>query len=106
MKIRFIYIATTIALFSFSQGFSQEEVKEEKSNIQTYTPSKLLSKGQWDIKWGNNLYTETKFADKDGNSVSKQRGNFFTSSIEVFTGVSDNSRFNIGFLAEFRSNTI
>jgi len=107
MKIRFIHIATTIALFSFSQGFSQEEeVKEEKSNIQTYTPSKLLSKGQWDIKWGNNLYTETKFADKDGNSISKQRGSFFTSSIEVFTGVSENSRFNIGFLAEFRSNTI
>lgn len=37
-----------------------EETQPTQSNIQTYTPSKLLSKGQWDIKWFNNLYTETK----------------------------------------------
>ena len=30
--------------------FSQED-KKQTSNIQTYTPSKLLNNGQWDIKW-------------------------------------------------------
>lgn len=104
--MEFKYIVAAIALLSFSQGFSQEADKNEKSNIQTYTPSKLLNKGQWDIKWGNNLYTETKGADENGKSSAKLRQNFFTSSLEVFTGVSDNNRFNIGFLAEFRSNTI
>jgi len=30
--------------------FSQEEVETiQKSNIQEYTPSKLLNKGQWDV---------------------------------------------------------
>ncbi len=103
MKVRFIQIAVVITLFSFSQVFSQDI--EVKSNIQTYTPSKLLSNGQWDIKWGNNLYTETSFADENGDKQSKLRGNFFTSSLEVFTGISKNNRFNVGFLAEFRSNT-
>lgn len=104
MKIKFGYIVA-IVLFSVIKGYSQEK-ELEKSNIQTYTPSKLLNKGQWDVKWGNNLYTETKFANENGDSKLKLRENFFTSSVEIFTGISDNNRFNIGFLAEFRSNTI
>ncbi len=83
--------------------FSQDE---NKSNIQTYTPSKLLNKGQWDIKWFNNLYTETKFADSNGDSQSKARENYFTSTIEAFTGISDNNSINVGAIIEFRSNTI
>ena len=43
------------------KGFSQENREENQGSvIQTYTPSKLLKNGQWDIKWFNNLYTETK----------------------------------------------
>lgn len=96
-----------VFLFIGFSSYAQEEEKEnDKSNIQTYTPSKLLDKGQWDIKWFNNLYTETKFADANGNSVNKARDNFFTSTIEAFTGISDNNRVNIGAIVEFRSNTI
>lgn len=94
----------TIAL-SFN-AFSQEE-EEKRSNIQTYTPSKLLNKGQWDIKWFNNLYTETK--DLFGPNGSEQdipRNTFFTSTVDVFTGISASSNFNIGLLLEFRSNVI
>ena len=40
-------------------SFSQDD-DTTKSNIQSYTPSKLLKKGDWDVKWFNNLYTETK----------------------------------------------
>ena len=95
-----------IFLFIGLNSFAQEEKESDKSNIQTYTPSKLLNKGQWDIKWFNNLYTENKFADANGNSVNKARENYFTSTIEAFTGISNNNRINIGAIVEFRSNTI
>ena len=94
-----LLIFTTI---TFS-GFSQEEEQEEKSNIQTYTPSKLLNQGQWDVKWFNNLYTQTESTFSNGK---ESRQTFFTSTIDVFTGVSENNRFNVGLLLEFRSNVI
>ncbi|TYA74811.1 hypothetical protein [Seonamhaeicola marinus] len=87
-------------------AFSQEETKEKQGSvIQTYTPSKLLKKGQWDIKWFNNLYTETK-ARFEGNKFDKLRETYFTSTLDVFTGVSENNNFNVGVLLEFRSNVI
>ncbi len=96
-----------IALLVFTaitfSGFSQENQETTKSNIQEYTPSKLLSKGQWDIKWFNNLYTQTKSTFSNG---TEPRETFFTSSIDVFTGVSSNNRFNVGLLIEMRSNVI
>ncbi|WP_396603051.1 hypothetical protein [Algibacter sp. R77976] len=102
-KLIAILVLTAISF----NGFSQEDEAAQKSNIQTYTPSKLLKKGQWDIKWFNNLYTETK--DLFGANGDKQdipRNTFFTSTVDVFTGVSVNSKFNIGLLLEFRSNVI
>ncbi|OSY87156.1 hypothetical protein WH52_12890 [Tenacibaculum holothuriorum] len=105
MKNKLASILVIALSLSFSNGFSQEN-EEEQSNIQTYTPSKLLNKGQWDIKFFNNLYTETKFADSNGNTQNKLRENFFTSTVEAFTGVSENNRINIGAIIEFRSNTI
>ncbi|WP_282136473.1 hypothetical protein [Seonamhaeicola maritimus] len=86
-------------------GFSQEEQEETKSNIQTYTPSKLLKKGQWDIKWFNNLYTETE-SRNNGVKTDKDRETYFTSSFDIFTGVSENSTFNIGLLFDIRSNVV
>ena len=67
----------------------------------------MLNKGQWDIKWFNNLYTETK--DLFGPNGDKQdipRNTFFTSTVDIFTGVSNTSTFNVGLLLEFRSNVI
>ncbi|CAL2103977.1 conserved exported protein of unknown function [Tenacibaculum sp. 190130A14a] len=104
MKSRIISIFILVATLFVSNGYSQEG--DAKSNIQTYTPSKLLNKGQWDIKWFNNLYTETKFADSNGDSQDKLRENYFTSTVEVFTGVSENNRINVGAIIEFRSNTV
>jgi len=102
-----------IALLIFSTitftGFSQEEDNNDqvKSNIQTYTPSKLLKKGQWDIKFFNNLYTQTKSANSSGD-VTKNlpRETYFTSTIDVFTGVSESSKLNVGLLIEMRSNVV
>ena len=91
-KIIILLVFTAIGLTGVAQ-----------SNIQTYTPSKLLKKGQWDIKWFNNLYTETKSTFTSGE---KPRETYFTSSIDVFTGISENNSFNIGLLVEIRSNVI
>ncbi|MFT5846093.1 MAG: hypothetical protein ACJARX_001077 [Psychroserpens sp.] len=91
-----------IIAFTFT-GFSQEGEDQEKSVIQEYTPSKLLNKGQWDIKWFNNLYTQTESTFSEGREA---RQTFFTSTIDVFTGVSEESKFNVGLILEFRSNVI
>jgi hypothetical protein len=104
MNTKKLLLLIVLAIFS-ANSFSQDN-SDTKSNIQSYTPSKLLKKGEWDVKWFNNLYTETKFADGNGNSKSKARENYFTTSLDIFTGVSENSRINIGLLLEYRSNTI
>ena len=105
MNIKFTRIALLVLLFISLQTFGQDDPDSVKSNIQTYTPSKLLDKGQWDIKFFNNLYTETK-ATFDGMKADKPRENYFTSTIEIFSGVSENNRFNLGLIIETRSNTI
>ena len=111
MKIKYKKTAIVVALLIGLQGFTQENevVKEEEnvtqSNIQTYTPSKLLNKGQWDIKFFNSIYTQTKKTDSGSKSTTIPRENFFTSTAEVFTGISDNNRINVGAILEFRSNT-
>ena len=86
-------------------GFSQEDSEEQKSVIQEYTPSKLLKKGQWDIKFFNSLYTQTKSTDAGSNSFTIPRETFFTNTTEIYSGVSQNSRVNIGFIFQIRSNT-
>lgn len=105
-KIIAVLIFTTLTYTGFSQE-DQENDDDQGSVIQTYTPSKLLKKGQWDIKWFNNLYTETKdLFGPNGDKQTIPRNSFFTSTVDVFTGVSENNNFNIGLLLEFRSNAI
>ncbi|WP_405247970.1 hypothetical protein [Cellulophaga sp. Asnod2-G02] len=95
------YIALAVLVLATSFGFAQDE--EEKSNIQQYTPSKLIGKGQYDVKWFNNLYTQTESTFSDGK---EPRQTFFTSSLEAYTGVGENKRWNVGAILEFRSNVI
>ena len=99
-----IHLFLIAAAFTASIGFAQEEQEPELSNIQNYTPSKLLEKGKWDIKWFNNFYTQTK-EDSNGTTRDVPRSSFFTTSLEVFTGASDSKKFNVGFIAEYRYNT-
>ena len=75
------------------------------SNIQAYTPSVLLKKNQWDIKFFNNLYTEKK-SRFNGVTSDKPRENYLTSTLEIFTGVSESRRVNLGLIFEYRSNNI
>lgn len=91
-------------ILAFTVTHAQDEEQNETSNIQNYTPSKLLENGKWDVKWFNNLYTQTK-ADVNGTTIDVPRSNFFTTSLEVFTGVSESKKFNAGLIIEYRSNT-
>ncbi|MEE9362646.1 MAG: hypothetical protein V3U92_08615 [Cellulophaga sp.] len=96
--------------FAMSASFAQDEIadkkQKEKSNIQEYTPSKLLNKGKWDIKFFNSIYTQTKRTDGGTKSISIPRETYFTNTTEIYTGVSDNSRINLGFIFQVRSNTV
>ncbi len=87
---------------------SSQDVEEQEtttSNLFTFSPSKLLSKGQWDIKWFNNLYTETESINDKGQQSTILRQNFFTSSLDIFTGINNSKTLNVGVIFEYRSNT-
>lgn len=78
---------------------------EGLSNVQTFTPSKLLAKGQFDIKFFNSLYTQTRQTTAASSKVIEvPRESFFTSTTEFYVGVSENSRLNVGLIAQYRSN--
>ncbi len=100
-------VLATIALAALAfTGQAQEEDNSGLSNVQTFTPSKLLSKGQWDIKFFNSIYTQTERTDARSTSVTIDRETFFTNTTEIFTGVSKNSRINVGVVFQVRSNTL
>jgi len=92
-----------VSLLSISIFAQATDTNTGGSVIQTLTPSKLISKGQFDIKWFNNLYTETESTFAEGK---QPRQTFFTSTLEAYTGVSDNNRVNVGLILEARSNVI
>lgn len=106
MKIYKYHILVAVFLLSIINLIAQDNQPSTQStqgsNIQNLTPSKLIGKGQWDIKWFNNLYTETE----DTFNGDIPRNVFFTSTLDIFTGVGKNKRVNLGLLLEFRSNTV
>lgn len=88
---------TVIFLLCFQNFTAQED--ENLSNIQEFTPSKLLRKGQWDIKGFVSLYTQTKSRNAEGErSRLRLRETFLTNTNEFFVGVSNNSRLNVGLI--------
>ena len=103
MKTKKIALLIT-SLFILSIGFAQEQTSET-SNIQEYTPSKLLKKGQWDIKFFNSIYTQTEQTDAKSKSQTIDRQTFFTNTTEIYTGVSTTSRVNVGLIFQVRANT-
>ncbi|MDC8002962.1 hypothetical protein POV27_02805 [Aureisphaera galaxeae] len=107
MNISKKIIATALLSFVFAFGMAQDDYDYGDdtggSVIQTLTPSKLIGKGQFDIKWFNNLYTQTESTFSDG---TEPRQTFFTSTLEGYTGVGENKRVNLGLILEFRSNVV
>ena len=99
MKFFKNYSIMAVLLMATLNVVAQDD--DQGSVIQNLTPSKLIAKGQWDLKLFNNLYTQddSTFEDEVG-----LRQNFFTSTLEIFTGVSDTRRVNLGVIAEYRAN--
>ncbi|GGG36080.1 hypothetical protein GCM10011414_01760 [Croceivirga lutea] len=103
LKNHLLVAAFILSMLNLIAQDNQSIVQNKQgSNIQNLTPSKLIGKGQWDIKWFNNLYTETE----DTFNGDIPRNVFFTSTLDIFTGVGNNKRVNLGLLLEFRSNTV
>ena len=86
----------------FDNPFPDEDVK---SNIQEFTPSKLLSKGQLDLKMFNNLYSESK-GTFNGEKYDKLHEEYFTTTFEVAYGITKSAWLNIGLIANIKSNQI
>ncbi|NQX98948.1 MAG: hypothetical protein HRT73_13880 [Flavobacteriales bacterium] len=75
---------------------------QENKNVQDYTPSLLISKGQTEFKLFNSLYTQNQFFNAEGTKLDAGgRSNFFTSIMEYNYGVS--SKVTLGGEIWFRS---
>ncbi|SEL62310.1 hypothetical protein SAMN04487910_2828 [Aquimarina amphilecti] len=98
-------ITTLFLCLTITFGFAQDD-DADVSNIQEFTPSKLLKKGQWDVKFFNSIYTQTERTDSRSKSVTIDRQTFFTNTTEIFTGISENSRINVGAVFQVRSNAL
>ena len=103
-KIIALLVLTSISFSAIAQ-IDGEDGEQQESNIQEYTPSKLLYKGQWDIKSFTSIYTQTERTDAGSKSVKIPRETFLTNTTEVYTGINKNSRINVGFIIQFRANT-
>lgn len=106
MKLIKNYITILFLCLVVSFGYAQDDDSTTLSNVQEFTPSKLLKKGQWDIKFFNSIYTQTERTDAGSKSVTIDRQTFFTNTTEIFTGVSKNSRVNVGAVFQVRSNAL
>ncbi|WP_062054457.1 hypothetical protein [Aquimarina longa] len=104
MKYNRNIIAILLLALTVTSVFAQEE-NDVKSNIQEFTPSKLLKKGQWDVKFFNSIYTQTEQTDSGSKSQKIARQTFFTNTTEIYTGVSTTSRINVGLIFQVRANT-
>ena len=77
---------------------------QASSNIQQFTPSVLLKKGQVEVKVFNNLYTQTAFRDNERNKVELgQKETFFTGIFQFNYGVSQDRRWNLGFELDYQA---
>ncbi|MFT6716079.1 MAG: hypothetical protein ACJA0Q_000708 [Saprospiraceae bacterium] len=107
--MRLLNFSGIVLLFTFMgiQVQAQDEEasgEEELSNIQSYTPSKLLKKGQVDVQLFNNLYTQTAFRDMDRDLVElDQRSTYFATFTQVLFGTSKSARVNWGVDVIFKS---
>lgn len=71
-------------------------------NLQSYTPSTLLRRGEMEVKQFNNLYTQTAFFDDDRNKIEEgRRSNYFTAINSFLYGLSP--RLNVGADVYFRA---
>ena len=71
---------------------------KQLSNVQAFTPSVLLKKGQFEINNFNNLYTQKNIRNSAGDELALTERQSFLSNLFQFTyGISRKSNINIGW---------
>ncbi len=78
-----------------------------RSNLQVFTPSALFRKGQFEINFFNNLYTQTEVRNTEGDEIGlAQRQNFLSTMIQFTYGVSKSARVNVGLDLHINSASV
>ncbi|PCJ85754.1 MAG: hypothetical protein COA57_07255 [Flavobacteriales bacterium] len=78
---------------------------EKPANLQEYTPSALLKKGQVEVKLFNNLYTDNAGFDQNGVvKESSKRQNYFSGFLQTAYGIAP--KLNVGVDAILKSVSI
>ena len=67
-----------------------------RNNANRYVTSAAIPKGQMEIKWFNNLYSQ----ETGNEEMLTNRSTFLTSSLSYLYGI--NNRFNLGFATRYR----
>ena len=79
-----------------------EEDDQAFESLQQYTPSTLLPPGHYELKWFNNLYTQTAFFDEAGSRRPlNARTTYFTGILYTLFGWSETV--NVGLDLYFKS---
>jgi hypothetical protein len=83
---------------------SGSEVEDSRSNVQTYTPSVILKKGQIELSMFNNLYTQTAFRTGQRERVDlRSRDSYYGLLLQGLYGVSKSGRVNVGLDVNIKS---
>ncbi len=84
-----------------AQGTSEKMSKKEDeptSNLQDFTPSVLLRKGQVELKSFYNIYTQRMIRNAEGDNVDIEgRQSFFNIQYQFNYGATRSGRINLGF---------
>ncbi|MCI5056152.1 MAG: DUF547 domain-containing protein [Flavobacteriales bacterium] len=96
------------ALFNLSEKDSEiPEVTPSApklSNVQAYTPSKLLKRGQFEVQAFSNIYTQTAYHNELGEKVeTNNRVNYYATQFTVNYGITKSRWLNVGMDANLRS---
>lgn len=77
---------------------ASKKADEPTSNLQAFTPSVLLRKGQVELRSFYNIYTQNRIRNAEGNRVELDgRQSFFNVQYTLNYGVSKSARVNVGF---------
>lgn len=86
-----------IVLLLIVFAISKEGYSQDGSNLTRFTPSALLSQGQFEIQSFNNIYTQNSMRDAQGEEFNLTQRQIFLSSVFSFTyGISPASKLNVG----------
>ncbi len=89
IKYKLVLLTILFSTVIYAQNSDDEII------LQSYTPSVLFHKGEFELKLFNNLYTQTSYFD-DGSNLTETntRSNYFTGLVSFLYGI--NSDVNLG----------